>query len=447
MTNALNFSELKASGRLPSPKGVALNIMKLCQRENVSLPELAHTIQADPVLAGRIIKIANIANPNKSRRIASVTIDTLIVIGIHAVRQVVLGFSLISANSQGECKVFDYKNYWSHSVAKASAAQAIGALLRIAPPAELFTCGLLADIGQLGLAAVRPDDYAKLITQNSNWETDSLSLAEKEMFGIDQRELSRDMMTDWGIPKLFVDAVYFHQHPEDSGFAEGSRQRKLTYTLQLASVLADAFLSAEGERKQLKDNLFLLGSTLGLEKSQLADISNQAMADWKEWGTLLEIETNASPLFVAEDLIDAQEKPTEEPHFDVAAQDIAPMRIVYADDDESLLFMVKTLLTTSGHSVSTASNGIDALSLAESFKPQVVIIDWLMPGMNGPELCRAIRKAPWGSNLYLVILTTLEDERYQIEALEAGADAYLKKPFNPRLLNAKLLAAQRRQQG
>jgi HD-like signal output (HDOD) protein len=120
---------------------VALTVMQLCQRDNVSLPDLAHTIQADPVLAGRIIKIANTANPNKSRPIASVTTDTLILIGIHAVRQVVLGFSLLTSYQQGACKAFNYTRYWARSVGMASAAQAIGAAIRIAPRPKCSLAG------------------------------------------------------------------------------------------------------------------------------------------------------------------------------------------------------------------------------------------------------------------------------------------------------------------
>src|SRR5574343_1355365 len=95
MREVLDFNELKASGTLPSPKGVALRVMQLCQDENLSLKDLAQTIQGDPALAGRIIKIANYVNPNRSRPIAAVTTDTLVLIGIHAVRQVVLGLSLV----------------------------------------------------------------------------------------------------------------------------------------------------------------------------------------------------------------------------------------------------------------------------------------------------------------------------------------------------------------
>lgn len=442
MSNKLDFAELKASGALPSPKGVALAVMQLCQCENVSLPELARTIQADPVLAGRIIKIANVANPNKSRPIASVTTDTLILVGIHAIRQVVLGFSLVSSYQEGTCKAFDYPNYWARSVAMASAAQAIGAAIRIAPPAEIFTCGLLCGVGQLGLATARPEAYSALLESHSGKPADDLVAAERELFDLDHRLLSAEMMADWGIPKLFIDAISFHENPETSGFAEGSRQRKLSYSLQLAALLADIFLATEDARDAMLPRLFNLGIALGIGPVQLVDIANQTAREWSEWGRLLNIKTSTMPAFAvpedAQPTATSTETPVETP------QAMRPMRILIADDDETLVFMMSKLLKIAGHTVLTANNGRQAFDMIAKDRPQVVVADWLMPGLDGVALCKTLREKPWGKDIFYIILTTLEDEHRQIEAFEAGADAYLKKPFNPRLLNAKLMIAERR---
>jgi HD-like signal output (HDOD) protein/ActR/RegA family two-component response regulator len=441
MSDKLDFAELKASGALPSPKGVALTVMQLCQRDNVSLPELAHTIQADPVLAGRIIKIANTANPNKSRPIASVTTDTLILIGIHAVRQVVLGFSLLTSYQQGACKAFDYTRYWARSVGMASAAQAIGAAIRIAPPAEMFTCGLLSGIGQLGLAAVRPEAYSALLQANTGKSIDEIAAAEFEQFSMNHRTLSSEMMADWGIPRLFIDAVAFHENPENSGFSEGSRQRKLTYTLQLAALLADIFVSAESAREDLLARLFRLGSALDIAAGQLVDIANQTMREWNDWCKLLEIRAVALPPFtIPEDL--AQAATTT----NVLSGQLASstMRILIAAHDETITLAIGKILSVAGHKVLTAKTSRQAFEAVAHDKPQVVFADWSMPELDAVALCKAIRAETWGHDLFFVVLTAHEDDQELIDALEAGADAYLKKPVNPRLLNAKLMVAERR---
>jgi len=441
----LDFAELKAAGILPSPKGVALTVMKLCQRENVSLPELAHTIQADPVLDGRIIKIANVVNHNKARPIASVTTDTLILIGIQAVRQVILGFSLVTTYREGDCKAFDYTRYWSRSVAMASAAQAIGAAVRIAPPAELFTCGLLSGVGRLGLAAVRPDAYSTLLEQMAGPCNNDLVAAETARFGLNHRDLSSSMMADWSIPKLFIDVVFHHENPEASGFAEGSRQRKLTHTVQLAALLADTFLADEHERARQLPRLFQLGNQLDISPEQLVGIANQTLREWADWGQLLHIETGKLPEFMLpEDLANppraaeiAPPTPTVTPPPTLRAS--RPLRILVADDDETLLFTVSKLLSMAGHTVFTARDGRLAYEIAVQERPHVIVADW--PVLS---LCRTIRANPWGRDILYIVLAPIEDEHRQIEAFEAGADAYLKKPFNPRLLTAKLAIAERR---
>lgn len=437
MSDKLDFSELKSSGALPSPKGVAMAVMQLCQKENVSLPELAHTIQADPVLAGRIIKIANIANPNKSRPIASVTTDTLILIGIHAVRQIVLGFSLVSVYQNGECKAFDYSHYWSRSVAMASAAQAIGTVLRIAPPAELFTCGLLAEIGRLGMAAARPDAYSELILQLEKNAASDLISAEAQRFGMSHRDLTAEMMLDWGFPKLFIDAVFHHQVPDASGFAEGSRQRKLTCLFQLSALLADVCQTTAVTREAMMPRIYEIGSTLDLSPEQVINMANQTLKEWKDWAKLLNTRMTDIAPFGSNTQPIASE--------DSGAHDgTSPLRILFADDDEALLLMASKLLGAAGHTVFTARNYSQALEIAVQEKPEVIVADWIMPETDGLSLCRAIRGTSWGKDVYFIIITSLDGDQYQIKAFEAGADAYLKKPFNPQLLNGQLIAAHRR---
>ncbi|GBG12704.1 two-component system response regulator [Novimethylophilus kurashikiensis] len=446
MSDKLDYAELKASGLLPSPRGVALAIMQICQQENFSLQELAHTIQGDPVLAGRVIKIANLANPNKSRPIASVTTDSLILIGIHAVRQVVLSFSLINTYQEGACKNFDYQKFWARSVAMGCAAHAIGSLLRIAPSAEMFTCGLLAGVGRLGLAAVRPQAYSALLSETAGSDINHQQAEEHERFGLSHCELGAQMMADWGFPKLFIDAIVFHENPETSGFVEGTRQYKLAATLQLADLMANICLAREAEREAYLPHMFEVGATLSLSREQIMDLTNLACAEWREWAPLLNIRAEGSTArFTLPEPSDIAEAAMAETEQMAGLQPSNfPLRIVFADDDQTLTLLMSRLLASAGHTVFTAKNGRLAYELAQREKVHVIIADWVMPEADGLMLCQSIRKQDWGRDIYFMILTALEDEQLQIEAFEAGVDAFVKKPFNARLLNAKLLAAQRR---
>lgn len=297
-SDLLNFEDLKAAGKLPSPKGVALAVMRLCEQENISLPELVHTILADPVLAGNIIKMANAVNPNRNRPIASVTIDTLILIGIHAVRQAVLGFSLVNDYKKGTCDAFDYQYFWSHCTAMACAAQAVGSVVRIAPIAEIFTCGLLAEIGQLALATARPEEYSELLKKFAELPTKELIQAERQQFGLGRRELVGAMMMDWGMPQLFIDVVSSYDDTQKGGFADGSRHLNLALALQLSAQLANVYLAPLAQRDELMVRVFEIGELLNLNAERVVAIANLAALEWLEWGRLLNIRSTVMPEFV-----------------------------------------------------------------------------------------------------------------------------------------------------
>jgi len=295
MNQGIDFAELKASCALPSPQGVGLAVIRLCQRENVPLAEVAKQIQADPVLAGRIIKIANLTSRNQTRPIASVTIEVLILIGIHAVRQVVLGISLVAAHRQGGCGAFDYEQFWARSVAMACATQMLGTVIHVAPVAELFTCGLVAGIGRLGLATARPQAYSRLLEEYADKPQRELTAAETSLFHFNHLSLAAAMMLDWNIPRLFSDAVLFHEDPQTSPFPEGARQQRLALMLHMAARIADVCVAQDAARECLIPSLYETGAAVGLDAEQVADVVAAAARDWLEWGNVMQVQTRALP--------------------------------------------------------------------------------------------------------------------------------------------------------
>jgi len=106
------FDELKTTGKLPSPAGVALAVIELCRRDGIGVDEIAHAVRADPALSGRLIKFANSAANSLRRPVVSVP-EAIRMVGVSTVRQLVLGFSLLGQYRNGACKVFDYGRFWS----------------------------------------------------------------------------------------------------------------------------------------------------------------------------------------------------------------------------------------------------------------------------------------------------------------------------------------------
>ena len=435
MNDLLYFAELKASGNLPSPKGVALTVMDLCQRENVSLTEVAHIIRGDPALAGRIIKIANAVNPNKRRPIASVSPETLIIIGTNTVQQIVLGFSLVNAKRHQVCKEFNYQEFWSRSIATACATQAIGETTRLAPAAEMFTCGLLSNVGRITLAAVRPEAYSEILKQTAGQSSDVMAAAETARFGMNHRDLNNAMMEDWGIPKFYAEAVLFHENPDTSWFQPGSRQRKLADAIHLASLIADACLTVEQDaRNALMPKICELGEALDIDMVQMVSIADETAREWHEWGELLDTPTPVLPPFLPPQHITGNEERK--------SASAEPLRILVVDD-EMLGLIFSKMLVNFGHTVFTASNGAEALQIAKREHPQVVISDWLLPEMDGAALCRALRDDEKTRDAYFIMLTHNGDQQKRAEATRAGANAYLSKPFDPKEINVELFKARK----
>lgn len=123
---------------------------------------------------------------------------------------------------------------------------------------------------------------------------------------------------------------------------------------------------------------------------------------------------------------------------------VATARILIIDDEPSIHTVVSAYLDAEGFEHLSAMDGPSGLKAARSFKPDVVILDVMLPGMDGIELLANLRR---DSDVYVIMLTARTEEVDKIVGLSVGADDYLTKPFSPRELIARIKAALRRLQG
>ncbi|PLS81578.1 MAG: DNA-binding response regulator [Chloroflexi bacterium] len=115
--------------------------------------------------------------------------------------------------------------------------------------------------------------------------------------------------------------------------------------------------------------------------------------------------------------------------------------VLIADDDRKIIDMLRRTLAYEGYHVVTAADGHEALTQAHAHRPDVVVLDWMMPGLNGLEVARRLREADAMPILMLTARDAVED---RVEGLDSGADDYLVKPFAPAELLARLRALLRR---
>lgn len=119
------------------------------------------------------------------------------------------------------------------------------------------------------------------------------------------------------------------------------------------------------------------------------------------------------------------------------------MRVLIAEDDDLSRLIVESTIKQFGHECLTASDGIAAWELFQSATVDVVISDWVMPGMDGIELCRRVRAEARPGYTSFIFLTALSDKSNILAGIEAGADDYLAKPLDPDELRVRLVVASR----
>jgi CheY-like chemotaxis protein len=119
------------------------------------------------------------------------------------------------------------------------------------------------------------------------------------------------------------------------------------------------------------------------------------------------------------------------------------IQILIAEDDPNVRSLVQNVVKDLGHAPSCAKNGVEALDLYNARGADVVVSDWMMPRMDGVELCRCVRSRQGAPYTYFILLTALDDSEHRLAGMQAGADDYLAKPFNLSDIEARLIAAER----
>ena len=116
-----------------------------------------------------------------------------------------------------------------------------------------------------------------------------------------------------------------------------------------------------------------------------------------------------------------------------------PPRVLVADDDRMARRLVEAALTSAGYPFVSMGDGVAAReALTAQDGPDVALLDWMMPGLSGPEVCRQVREIPRPVSPYLILLTSRDGVPDIVAGLDAGADDYIVKPFRPEELRARV---------
>ncbi|MEE9493474.1 MAG: response regulator [Gammaproteobacteria bacterium] len=121
--------------------------------------------------------------------------------------------------------------------------------------------------------------------------------------------------------------------------------------------------------------------------------------------------------------------------------------LLIVEDDQGIQEMLQSFLVNKGYEVATVENGRSALNFLADNNPNLVLLDWMLPDLSGPELLRKMRKNSVQRSIPVIMLTARAEEENKIEGLDAGADDYLTKPVSLKEMHARIRALIRRSQG
>ncbi len=124
--------------------------------------------------------------------------------------------------------------------------------------------------------------------------------------------------------------------------------------------------------------------------------------------------------------------------------DVNDFKILLVDDETDVLDFMKYNLEKEGFWVYTAQNGVEAIQMAKKMNPHLIILDLMMPKMDGIETCRELRNIPEFKNTIITFLTARDEDYSQIAGFEVGADDYITKPIKPRVFISRIRALLRR---
>ncbi len=428
--------------------------MRLTQEEGHSAREIGQAILGDPALTGRLLKLANSARSGFVQPISTVS-EAIIRLGIRTVRNVALGFSLVTENRHGFCAGFDYDRFWARSLARASACQALSRQTGVGVPAEMYVLGLLSDIGHLALASVHPERYAKLLSQHDSEMGSEFSRYERREFELDHTEVASFMLQDWGLPEDFRNAVLTYERPVKSDGPRSHPIENIPDLLRAATLVSDVMLAREEEAAVVWNrwavSIEKLSRKLRMEAEPFHAFSAQIFVEWREWGEVLGIPTQGESDFrklrkrarEARKRDGAQTGQARRVH----AADSEPKRdkpgrgVLVVDGDAADREVLSESLQSADHAVYTADCYEAASECALRELPRIVLIDCDLPDGQGLKLLKGLRETKEGQHMYMLTTSRDKDADLECEAFDAGANDHLTKPFNPRVLLARIQAA------
>ncbi|KJS01104.1 MAG: diguanylate cyclase [Desulfobulbaceae bacterium BRH_c16a] len=283
------LAKILSSGELPTLPTVASQLISLTSREDATLAEIGDLIARDISLSAKILKVSNSAFYSFPQQIGSIQ-QAVSILGMNAVRSLVLSFSFLSIRGGKSPSRFDFRRFWTKSLASAVATRLILEKVKGVEAEEGFVSGLLQNLGELILAKTFPPEYDKVLQAVE--EPDREILTEEEfIFGADHTFIGTNVAKNWGFPEALLAPIQFHHEPEKYT-GNNAAIRSTIRAVYLSDLLVNILFSDKPEayHKRFQKEAAKL---LGLTGEAIESILEQFHFRVKEAGTYFDLKIEA----------------------------------------------------------------------------------------------------------------------------------------------------------
>lgn len=264
MPHSVSIDDILCCPQLPSPPSVAIRLLELCNSPDAGVREIVQAVQTDPALSTKILRSANSSFVGARKEIRSVQ-HAVSMLGTRVIASIALTFSLDSRSLKQDRLADQYSTYWRRSTVQASAAECLAREIGGTAAGELFTAGLLMDIGRLALLTVAPAEYVSLLDECGPGESPTTEL-ERTRLGFDHTELGERLLALWKLPDWLQEVARHHE--SDPGELDPEvASNKRVHCLLMASRVGDFVCTPPSQEAALKlqtvaESLFGFDDTL-----------------------------------------------------------------------------------------------------------------------------------------------------------------------------------------
>jgi HD-like signal output (HDOD) protein/CheY-like chemotaxis protein len=419
---------------LPTLPTVATKVMQVTSDADASVKEVAVLIEKDLALSAKILQVINSPFYGFSRGITSVS-EAVGLMGFREVGNLALGLSVMGILPQDETIGFSFQTFWERCVGQAVSAVKITAAVNPDLSYGIFTTALLQDIGTCLLVRYTPLVYGYSLALAKERDVHT-AVAEREVLQTDHAEIGGRLCAHWNLPVGLRIPIKHHHFSEfgDEIPTEVRNHNLQTETRILAISNLMSVALFDRENVVATELLYSRGATLlDLEPKQIDEMLSVLPSEIERVKTLFH------PIDDKDKSVDVDDSdiPDSDSSRKAIRQSTAKRRknkILVAEDSAATRIAISNMLKRMGYDVVIAFNGQEAVALAEREKPDLILLDVLMPVMDGIDALRIIRGNNELRTTPVVMLTSVTDVRMVTEAIECGANDYIAKPFQVSLL-------------